>query len=196
MGTVALAVTADNQAIADVRNAALAFGVLVRLPGRMPGRGRGPGETVADGDRRGRPAGLAAGRGPGAGVSLATLGAFAKCSSRYSEYDIFLSTAMHGLIWGLCGAEAGLAFAVGLGGGRRWLALAPAAALVGAVLGAIAFELAGAGLFPLASTGEPVSTTWASRLTARLLVALATAAAVILILPAAHPVGEPRRGPG
>ena len=140
--------------------------------------------------------GLLLGAGLGAGVSLATLSAFAKAQFTFSEYDIFLSMAMHGLIWGLCGAEAGLAFAVGLGGGRRRLALAPAAGLVGAVLGAIAFELAGAGLFPLASTGDPVSTTWASRLTARLLVALATAAAVILILPAAHPVGEPRRVPG
>ena len=70
------------------------------------------------------------------------------------------------------------------------------AGFIGAVLGAIAFDLVGAGLFSQAETGEPISTTWASRLTARLLVALATAAGVILILPAAHPVGEPRRGPG
>ncbi len=126
--------------------------------------------------------GLLLAAGLAGGVSLGTIKVFADARLTHSDYDMPLSMAMHGLIWGLSGAAAGLAFAVGMGG-RRLLATAPADGFVGAVLGAIAFDLIGAGLFPMADTGEPVSITWASRLTARLLVALATAAGIILVLP-------------
>jgi len=60
------------------------------------------------------------------------------------------------LIWGLLGASAGLAFAVGLGERRR-LGRALIAGLVGAVLGAVAFEFIGAVFFTLAETEEPIS---------------------------------------
>ena len=121
------------------------------------------------------------GAGLAAGVSLATLAPFRAARITYSDYEMAISILMHGLIWGLCGAAAGLAFAAGRGGWRL-LAMSTAAGLAGAVLGAMAFEVIGAGLFPLAETGDPVSTTWASRLLARLLVALATAAGIIMVL--------------
>ena len=54
---------------------------------------------------------------------------------------------------------------------------------MGAVLGAVVFDLIGAGLFPFADTGQPISTTWQTRLMARLMISLATAAAIILVLP-------------
>ncbi len=105
---------------------------------------------------------------------------------------------MHGLIWGLAGAAGGLAFAVGLGQ-RRLLIRATMAGLTGAVLGAFAFGLAGASLFPLADMGDPVSPIWPSRLIARLWVTAATAACIILVLPrprraeAASPARRSRR---
>jgi len=104
----------------------------------------------------------------------------------YPEYDLILSMIMHGSIWGLTGATAGLAFAVGLGE-QKLYGRTLAAGFAGAVLGAIVFDLIGVVLFPLGSTGQPISTTWPTRLMARLLVTLATAAVVILLLPEPSP---------
>ena len=122
-----------------------------------------------------------------AALSFAILKRFMDARLVYSDYEIIISMFMHGMIWGLAGAWAGVAFAVGLGR-PRLVVRAAAVGFAGAVLGAIAFELVGAGLFPLASTGEPISTTWPSRLAARLLVCVATASGVILILPESRPV--------
>ena len=197
MGTILPAVTPEHQMAAAVRNAALAFAVLGGCLGGCLGVAGGLSRRSSRATAAAGLLGLLLAAGLAGGVSLGTLKAFAVARVMHSDYDMPLSMAMHGLIWGLSGAAAGLAFAVGLGG-RRLLAigLALTAGFIGAVLGAIAFDLVGAGLFSLAETGEPISATWASRLAARLLVALATAAGVILILPAAHPGGEPRRGPG
>jgi hypothetical protein len=116
------------------------------------------------------------------GASLALIPFFLKTLPAHPEYELILPMIMHATIWGLTGAAAGLAFAVGLGE-RRLLGRALAAGFVGAVLGAIAFELIGAGLFPLANTGQPISTTWLTRLMARFMVTIATAVALILRLP-------------
>ena len=56
------------------------------------------------------------------------------------------------------------------------------AGLVGAVVGAVAFDLVGAFAFPLAKTDSPISQTWATRLLARLLVTIGTAASLALLL--------------
>ena len=130
--------------------------------------------------------------GLAAGASFAELPFFLKTQPSHPEYDLLISMIMHTSIWGLTGAAAGLAFAVGLGE-RRLLGRALAAGFVGAVFGAIAFELIGAGLFPFASTGQPISTTWQTRLMARLMVTVATAAVIILLLPGSRPDKAPRR---
>ena len=196
MGIILQAATAETQSVANVRNAALAFGVLGACLGGCLGVAGGLARRSAVAAAGAGLLGLLLGAGLCAGVSLATVKPFTEALIVNSDYDIIISMSMHGLLWGLAGAAAGLAFAVGLGGGGRLVLLAPVAGFIGAVLGAIAFDLVGAGLFSQAETGEPISTTWTSRLVARLLVALATAAGVILILPAARPAGEPRRGPG
>jgi hypothetical protein len=128
----------------------------------------------------------------GAGVSLALLPWFITMRYQYFDYDLILSVLMHGLIWGLLGAAAGLAFAVGLGESRL-RARALVAGFVGAVLGAIAFDLVGAVFFPMAETDEPISETWPTRLLARLLVTVATAIAVILLLPEPRPIQPAHR---
>jgi hypothetical protein len=51
---------------------------------------------------------------------------------------------------------------------------------MGAVLGTIVFDVIAAAIFPLANTAQPISTTWPSRLLARLMVTDATAVAVML----------------
>jgi hypothetical protein len=88
----------------------------------------------------------------------------------------------------LLGALAGLAFAVGLGERPLWVR-ALTAGFIGALVGAVAFELIGAVAFPGAKTDDPISRTWATRLMARLLVTAATAAALTLVLPVRS--GEP-----
>jgi hypothetical protein len=183
LGTITQNVTPETQSAAEVRNAALAFAVLGGCLGGCLGMAGGLARRSGWATAAAGLLGLLLAVGLAGGVSLGTLKAFGNARVTYSEYDMPLSMAMHGLIWGLSGAAAGLAFAVGMGG-RRLLATAPGAGFAGAVLGAIAFDLIGAGLFPMADTGDPVSITWGSRLTARLLVALATAAGIILILPA------------
>ncbi|HZW30256.1 MAG TPA: hypothetical protein VFF52_06070 [Isosphaeraceae bacterium] len=184
-------VTPETQAVADLRNAALTFGVLGFCLGGCLG--------IAGGlARPSRAALVTAGLlgsilGPAlaAGVTLAWLPSFLWARITYSDYELIISLAIHGLPWGLAGAAAGLAFAVGLGEGRL-IGPTLAAGFVGAVLGTIAFDLIGAALFPFADTAEPIATTWPCRLLARMLVTAATAAAMILVLPAPRPAPAAR----
>src|SRR5262249_48664527 len=94
----------------------------------------------------------------------------------------------HGAIWGLLGALAGLAFAVGLGDRSLWVR-AVTAGFAGALVGAVAFDLIGVVAFPEARTDDPSSRTRVTRLMARLLVTVAPAAALSLVLPVRS--GEP-----
>lgn len=179
MGTVAPAVTAETKSEADIRNAAVAFailgGCLAGGLGAAGGLARRSGTATAGAGFLG----LVLGAGLAAGVSLATLRPFAAAQFTYSDHDLEISMLMHGTIWGLAGATAGLAFAVGAGSGLRRIVVAMAMGFLGAALGAVAFDLVGAAIFATADTGDPVSTTWPSRLTARMLVALGTALALI-----------------
>ncbi len=192
LGIISQSATAETLSVANVRNAALAFGVLGACLGgcrRSPGAWRGGRRS-----RRPEPDCWACCSARAcAGASLATIKPFTEALIIHSDYDMVISMTMHGLLWGLAGAAAGLALAVGLGGGGRRLVLAPLAGFIGAVLGAIAFDFIGAGLFSLAETGEPISTTWASRLTARLLVALATAAVIVFFLGSRRTASAPGR---
>jgi hypothetical protein len=122
----------------------------------------------------------------GGGVSLALLPWFLDWRLDYSDYDLIISLVMHGLIWGLAGAAAGLAFAIGLRE-IRLCGRTLTAGWMGAVLGAVAFELIGAMFFATAGTDEPISLTWATRLMARLLVTVGAAVAIIVLLPAPRP---------
>jgi hypothetical protein len=112
---------------------------------------------------------------------------------RYPHSDLVITIFTHGAIWGLLGAVDGLAFAVGLGERNLWVR-ALAAGFVGALVGAFAFDLIGVFAFPTAKTDDPISRTWVTRLMARLLVTLATAAALSLVAPgrSCEPSG-PRR---
>ena len=81
---------------------------------------------------------------------------------------------VHVGIWAAVGAAGGMAFGIGVGGRDRILRAA-VGGLVGAALGAVAFELIGAVFFPMAETPKPVSESMVTRLLARLLVAVPAA---------------------
>jgi hypothetical protein len=186
LGTLSMVPTAKTTIRAGIRNGALTFGLLgVCLGGSLGiagGLARRSASAMLTAGLLGSILGLAA----GAGVSFAVLPLYFRLEPVYAEYDLILSMMMHASIWGVTAAAAGEAFAAGLGKpslhGR-----AVAAGLVGAVIGAIAFEFIGVVLFPLDNTGQPISTSWPARLMARLLVTLTTAAFVILLLPKPRP---------
>lgn len=196
MGVTVRSVTGATLAVAAMRNAALAFGVLGLCLGGCLGIAGGLARRAAGEAGAAGLLGSILGAALGGGAAFATLLYLLNLQIMYPNYEVLISIAMHGLPWGLAGASAGLAFAVGLGQWRL-LGLATTAGFVGAVLGAIAFDFIGAGFFPLAGTGDPISSTWPTRLLARFLVTVATAVAVMLILPGpapAQPASRPEVG--
>jgi hypothetical protein len=181
MGTKIMIPSQETQSVAAIKNAALAFGVLgLCLAGSLGvvgGLARGPASSSTRGGLVGAVLGLAL----GAGASVGVLPFSIRARIDYPENDLILSLTSHALIWGLLGASAGLAFAVGLGE-RRLIGRAFTAGLAGAVLGAITFELIGGTFFGLAETTHPISATWLTRLMARLLVTVGTATTVAMML--------------
>ncbi len=174
------------------RNGALTFAVLGLCLGTCLGMAGGLARRSASGAVAGAMLGAIAGPALGAGVSWASIPWFIMARLNNSDYDIVIALSMHGLIWGLLGASAGLAFAVGLGEPRLCGKLLTAGC-IGALLGTVAFELIGAAIFPMAETDEPISETWATRLMARLLVAVGTALIVALLLPEPGPLADPHQ---
>jgi hypothetical protein len=171
---------ATNKA-ADTQNAALAFGALgVCLAGFMGvagGLARRSTASAIIGGLFGSVVGMAL----GTGVSLLLIPSLLNARDYYSDYDIVISLVMHGIIWGLLGAAAGLAFVAGISEWRLF-GRAVTAGFVGGFLGAAAFELIGAIAFAAAETDEPVSATWTTRLLARLLVGGGAAVALVVVL--------------
>ena len=168
----------ENAAMA--KNAALAFGVLgICLAGSL-GMAGGLARWSMTAATKAGLLGAVLGLVLGGGLSLSLLPFSLQAQFDYSDHDLLISLVMHGLIWGLLGASAGLAFAIGLGK-RHLLGRALTAGSIGAVLGAVFLELIGAAFFASAATVKPISETWPTRLLARLLVTIGTAAALMLL---------------
>jgi hypothetical protein len=172
----------ETQIVATARNASLAFGALGVCLGGLMGIAGGLARRSMVGAITAGLLGMAAGTVLGAGISLALLPFSLKAQYALVAGDVLMSLLNHGLIWGLIGAAAGMAFALGLGERRR-VGQFLTAGLLGAVVGAAAFELIGAMFFIDAGTTEPISETWLTRLMARLLVTVGTAAALLWVLP-------------
>lgn len=186
MGTMVTAATAETTAVAEVRNAALAFGLLgLSLGGCLGIAGGLAGKSASRAVKAGL-LGAILGAVPAVAVSLASLPYLITTRLEQVDLEMILSIVMHGMIWGLAGAAAGLAFAVGLGRGRVAV-LAMLGGFIGSVAGTVAYDMFGAVFFPLALTGEPVSITATTRLLARLLVGVGTSAGVMLALPPSLP---------
>jgi hypothetical protein len=174
--------TVATENVAAARNGAVAFGVLGLFLGGCLGLAGGLARRSSTSALKAGGLGSVMGFAVGAGASLALLPVCMVSRIRYPDGDLVISFLMHGAIWGLLGAVAGLAFAVGLGERNLWVR-ALVAGFAGALIGTVTFELIGAVAFPGAMTDDPISRTWVTRLMARLLVTVATTAAVSLILP-------------
>jgi hypothetical protein len=202
MGVVLLLPSRKGEIKADTQNAALAFGLL----GAILGLGLGiTGGLVPEAIRIRRGAiaaltGLAVGGALGVGASLALVPVFnqARMANPLS-LDLTIPMLVHAGIWAAVGAGGGLAFGLGLGGDRRRIARATIGGLVGGALAAVAYEMIGALVFPLADTPRPLSLTWGTRLLARLLVttlAAAGAAALVTFESSRRLSAHPESNPG
>jgi hypothetical protein len=166
-----------GEAVAVARNAGLAFLIL----GAALGGGLGAAGGLARGSRpvavRATWAGLVLGIVAAGAMSLALLPAYNAYQRRYPDEasrDLLLPLLVHAGIWSAVGAVGGLALALGLGG-RSTIPRAVLGGFLGAAVGTVAYELAGA-LFPAARTAQFVSATWQTRLMARLAVTLLASA--------------------
>jgi len=168
------------------RTTALAYGVLGVCLGGCLGFAGDVARRSAAASVAGGLLGAVLGAVLGGQATLWLLPSLLELRQNHRDLDMIIGMLIHGVIWGPLGAAAGLAFAIGLGDSRL-TGRALAAGLVGAVLGAVAFDLVGAFAFPLAKTDSPISLTWPSRLLARLLVCVATAAVVALVVSVPRP---------
>ena len=113
------------------------------------------------------------------------------------EQGLTVPMLVHGGIWGAAGLAGGLAFGLGLGRGRSSIARAALGGLAGVLLAAFVFEATAAMAFPTAATTRPLSLTPGSRLMAKMLASLLSAAGIAALLagrPAAPASGpEPTR---
>jgi hypothetical protein len=178
--------SAETIGVAAGKNAALAFGALGLCLAGFLGVAGGLARRSARAAVTAGLTGAVLGAGLGAGVSRAVVPSLYLAQYRYPDSELLVALLMHGAIWGLLGAAAGMAFAIGLGDRRNFGRLLTGG-LVGAVLGAVAFDILGAVFLTSANTHLAISQTWLSRLLARLLVAIGTAAIMIVFL------AEPRR---
>ena len=142
--------------------------------------------------RRSRPAALAAGSlglvlgaVVGAGSVVALVPYYLKYVNRDGD-DLVWPLLTHGGIWSAVGAAGGLAFGLGLGDWRR-AGRVLVGGLIGALIAVLVFELVGPLAFPLAKTGEPISESWGSRLFARLVLTVLTAAGAALAVRPSKP---------
>jgi len=118
----------------------------------------------------------------GASLSLTLLPPLMKLRVYHEDYASMISLGSHGLLWGMMGAAAGLAFAYGLGE-RRLLVHAAVACFLAGIVAAFLFDLTGVIFFPMANTEAPISSSWLTRLIAVLLAPAATALALAMSLP-------------
>jgi hypothetical protein len=176
--------TAAEIAATQAKNATLAFGALGAILGLTFGFAGGMARSSVSAGVRAASIGMLLGIVTAISASLALLPIYNRFQDIYEEKassNLTVPLLIHGGIWAAIGAMAGLAFGIGLGG-RYAIARGLLGGLVGAVLGAVVYELIGALAFPLASTVQPLSQTWGSRLLARAAVALLVAAGVALAI--------------
>jgi hypothetical protein len=164
---------AREQTIALIKNATLAFGLLGAVLGLVLGAAGGVARCSLRSGVIAAVIGLVAGGAVGAGLAQALVPIAAGDLVMVSESLVF-ALLIHGAIWSAIGAAGGLAFGIGLGG-RKAALQAAVGGLLGAFLGTIVYDLLGAVVAPLAQTGAPLSTTWATRLLARVAVTVLAA---------------------
>ena len=170
--------TAESLVSCEINNAALAFAILGGMLGAALGCSGGLARANV------LAAGTASGAGLALGVVAGVLAPFFLVPVFHNHFDMVgqglaVPLLMHGGIAAAIGAVAGLALGFGLGGWHR-VTRCFVGGLVGGILGAMFYEVAGAVLFPLDKTYQPLSESSSSRLLARLLIAFGVAVGAIL----------------
>jgi hypothetical protein len=177
----------QDQAVADTKNATLAFAALGGVLGLVLGAAGGIVRKSFSGAVAGVVSGFVLGCGFTAGATWGLLPFYFRAlefSQEAMSHELLLPLLIHCGIW----AAAGLAGGVGLaiGAGASWIRLCNSAlgGLVGAALGAVVYELVGALVLPGDRTSEPVATTWQGRFLARFLVAVFAAGLAAVVMSA------------
>ena len=181
-GTEFVRVALKDQIDVDWKNAIFAYAVLGGCVGICLGLAAGVADRIF---AQGLKAGLAGGIVGvllTAGVSAVVLPFYfhqEEVDQEKLSRDLTLPFLVHAGCWAAVGLAGGLAWGLGTGGsGRERLARivkAGLGGLIGAVIGAVLYELIGGIGFPADKSGEPISRTTATRFLARVLVALGTA---------------------
>jgi hypothetical protein len=193
MGTRMMAETLDTMAVADVKNAALAFGVLGATLGMTMGLAGGLSRGSWTRGTMAALVGLTLGAATVAGITLAVLPLIGISQVQF-QGDLKTALLIHGAAWAPIGAVGGLAFGLGMGGRGRILP-ALVGGLLGAALGTIIYEIVGALALPTSETARPISATWGTRLFARLCVALGAAAGAAMGARSPDSASHPRWPP-
>ncbi len=170
MGNLVNSPKAADIAVAERKNAMVAFGVVGALLAGALGVAGGLGRRSARSCLLGALAGLILGAGAGVGAAAVGVRAY------YREYDrdqmtvtkdLAIPLMIHAGIWAAVGAAAGAALGIGAGARGR-LPSVVLGGLVGGAMGGALYEVAAALVSPAGRTYEPIAAHWAPRLIAAL----------------------------
>jgi hypothetical protein len=173
--------TMETKAASDARNSATAFGMLGGVIGLFLGLAGGLERRSIGSAAKAGCVGLVLGVTVGAVLPLVLVVPYLRMLNRRTADDLLLSLGLHAMLWGPLGAVGGLAFGIGRGRSGQTLRLI-VGGMMGAIVGTIAYDAIGGAITPLAGTADAISTTWPTRLLARLLVAISAAVAIDLTI--------------
>ena len=173
--------TMETKAASDARNSATAFGILGAVIGLFLGLAGGLERRSIGSAAKAGCVGLVLGVTVGAVLPLVLVVPYLRMLNRRTADDLLLSLGLHAMLWGPLGAVGGLAFGIGRGRSGQTLRLM-VGGLMGAIVGTIAYDAIGGAVAPLAGTADAISSTWPTRLLARLLVAISAAVAIDLTI--------------
>lgn len=184
-------VSTDAAHRAEVKNAALAYGLQGAILGLVLGLAGGAVRRSAGSAAAGGIAGLVLGGALGTGASL---GAFPLVLAHRIGMDpsnMLPSLLGHAAVCASVGGAAGAAFGLGFGGGSGFIR-GLIGGLVGAAVGAGVYEVLGAVAFPADLTGDPIAASRSARLLAHALVDPSVAAgAALAVRSTAKPTAAP-----
>jgi hypothetical protein len=175
----------QERADAATRNAGLALGLTGAAAGLALGLAAGLARRSARAGAAAALLGLVMGAAAGAGATLAAVPLATRVRDRdpgSMSAEMTSSLLVHGLPWAAVGAAGGLAFGIGIGG-RDWAGRGLLGGLLGAVAGALLYEVIGALALPGTKTIDPIAASWGTRLLAQLLAVIPAAAGVAALVP-------------
>jgi hypothetical protein len=175
----------QERSTAVTRNAALALGLTGAIVGLAMGLAGGLARRSARAGVVAALLGLVLGAAAGAGTALAAVPLATHVHERdpgNMSVEMASSLLVHGLPWAAVGAVGGLAFGIGLGG-RAQVGRGLLGGLLGAVAGALLYEVIGALAWPDTKIIDPIAASLGIRLLAQVLAVILAAAGVAAMVP-------------